>query len=65
MSKDAPDIFYEEVNLAYWRTCSLLLAAVINNAFVGEINVRNVEVLPYTVEHGCFGLKVTNKRSKW
>lgn len=36
--RDAPQRYFDEVNKAYWRTCSFLLSFVIRRAFAGEFH---------------------------
>ena len=33
MSNDTPDEYYDFVNTAYWRTCSLLLEETVRKGF--------------------------------
>ena len=33
MSNDTPDEYYDFVNTAYWRTCSLLLEETVREGF--------------------------------
>ena len=34
MSNDTPDEYYDFVNTAYWRTCSLLLEETVRKGFI-------------------------------
>ena len=58
MSKTVSDEAYDVVNATYWRTCSLVLAAVANSAFSKNIKAQNISILPYTPQDGSFGIMV-------
>jgi len=72
MSNDTPDEYYDFVNTAYWRTCSLLLEETVRTSFTSSYDIEDIEYLNYKPSDGCFGIKFNLKSenddetiSKW
>ena len=42
MSNDTPDEYYDFVNTAYWRTCSLLLEETVRKGFIAVSRMFSV-----------------------
>ena len=42
MSNDTPDEYYDFVNTAYWKTCSLLLEETVRKGFIAVSRIFSV-----------------------
>jgi len=72
IASDAPNEYFDEVNKAYWRTCSFFLAYTIKRAFAESVTVSNVKMVDTSVNSGSFAVEFdlasqspSGKLSEW